>query len=57
VIRELPVLVVGQGQDAAADRDPRFVAVAGRLPRFPEHRDLLGLELVKGHTGVLRQQR
>ena len=30
----LPVLVVGQGQDAAADRNARFVAVPGRRPRL-----------------------
>ena len=40
-----------------ADRDPRLALVAGRRPRVAEEPDLLGLQLVERHAGVLGHQR
>src|SRR4029079_6757688 len=36
---------------------PHIAHMAGFLPCAPEHVDLLGLELVEWHTGVLGEQR
>ena len=52
-----PVPIVDQREDAAAHRDPRLALVAGRRPRLAEQPDLLGLELVERHAGVLGHQR
>ena len=44
------------GIDAAAHRDARLALPAGRCPRRAVAGDLLGLELVEGHAGVLDEQ-
>ena len=51
------VQVAEDGEDAPADGDPRLTLVAGGLPGVAEPLDLLGLQLVERHAGVLRQQR
>ncbi len=53
---QLPVQIVDDREDAAADRDARLTVMPGGLPRVPEPLDLLGLELMEGHAGVLGEQ-
>ncbi len=51
------VAVVDQREDAATDRHPWLALVPSRSPRLTEQPDLLGLELVERHAGVLGQKR
>src|SRR4051812_36638572 len=53
VAEVLPVEIADDRQDAAAHRDARLALPAGRRPRTPEDRDLLGLEVAERHAGVL----
>src|SRR5439155_14373310 len=54
---ETPVEVGGDRNHAAAHRDARLPCVAGSRPCLTEALDLLGLELVERHLGVLEEER
>ena len=52
-----PVPVVGEGEDAPADRNPRLPLVASGLPCVAEGLDLLSLLQVKGFVRLVVDQR
>ena len=54
---QLPVVVVHEGEHAAADRDARVAGVAGVAPGDAVAGDLLGLEVGEGVAGGLGEQR
>ena len=53
---QLAIKIADDREDAPAHRHPRLAVVAGRRPRGMEPLDLLGLQLVEGHTGVLGEK-
>src|SRR5581483_7618643 len=51
------VLIADDRYHASAHRDPWFALPAGLPPCLTKELDLFGLELIKGHPGVLGQKR